>query len=342
MKNKNEKLDVFHGYFDEGNAYSELNYATNAAKKLNLKLNKIKITKKDFINEIEKIIYFLDEPCAGPGVFPQYIVSKFAKNNNFKVIFGGQGGDEIFGGYARYQIAYLEQSLKGSIYGNNEAKQHIISLETITNHLYSLKNYTEMISNFWSQNLFGDMEERYFALINRMNNFENILSKEFTKQFSKEEIFEKFKYLFNNSAKSYIKKMTNFDLNYGLPALLQVEDRMSMSCSIESRCPFLDFRIIDLVNQIPPRYQYKDGINKSFLINTFKNNIPPQIKNRNDKMGFPVPLNIWFKNKDFKSFFMDKIFSKKSKRNWNIKYEEFRKKFTIFKSYKFKNVVGIT
>jgi len=321
------KLNVFHGYFDEGDSYSELGYAKIASKFSNLKLNKVRITKRDFIDNLKKVIYYLDEPCAGPGVLPQYIVSKYVKQKNYKVIFGGQGGDEIFGGYARYQIAYLEQSLKGAIFGNNEKNQHIVSLNNITSYLGNLKNYTEMISNSWSKNLFGSMESKYFDLINRSNNFENFLSDDLNRFKNKQNIYHKFSKIFNKGSKSYIKKMTNYDLTYSLPSLLQVEDRVSMACSIESRCPFLDYRLVDFVNSIPPNYQYKDGINKSFLTNTFKKKLPKDIINREDKMGFPVPIGVWLKQKDFKSFIYDTIFTKQLRETNFFNFKELKKNF---------------
>ncbi len=63
--------------------------------------------------------------------FPQYMVSKLAAQN-VKVVLGGQGGDEIFGGYARYVVAYLEQAIKGAIYESNEEGEHIVSLQQYT------------------------------------------------------------------------------------------------------------------------------------------------------------------------------------------------------------------
>ena len=63
------------------------------------KLFMIDITAQDFIDNISKVIYHLDTPVAGPGAFPQYMVSKLA-SKHVKVILGGQGGDELFGGYA--------------------------------------------------------------------------------------------------------------------------------------------------------------------------------------------------------------------------------------------------
>jgi asparagine synthase (glutamine-hydrolysing) len=64
------------------------------------------ISEHDFVDNISKVIWHLDQPTAGPGSFPQYMVSKEAAKH-LKVVLGGQGGDEIFGGYARYLVAYF-------------------------------------------------------------------------------------------------------------------------------------------------------------------------------------------------------------------------------------------
>ena len=93
-------------------------------------------TEQEFIDLLPKLIYHLDEPVAGPGLFPQYMVSKLA-SKHVKVILGGQGGDEIFGGYARYLVAYLEQAIKGAIFESNEEAEHIVSLHSILPNLPS-------------------------------------------------------------------------------------------------------------------------------------------------------------------------------------------------------------
>ena len=89
--------------------------------------------------------------------------------------------------------------------------------------------------------------------------------------------------------------MTIFDIKTLLPALLHVEDRMSMANSIESRVPLLDHRIFELAFKMPPSVKFSGGKTKYILKNTFKNLLPKKVLNRKNKMGFPVPLNKWCK-----------------------------------------------
>ena len=98
--------------------------------------------------------------------------------------------------------------------------------------------------------------------------------------------------------------MTHFDFKCLLPALLQVEDRMSMAHGIESRVPLLDHPLVEFVATIPADIKFKDGNMKYLLKQVFKSEIPEVILNRRDKMGFPVPLKEWFEG-ELKSFVMD-------------------------------------
>jgi asparagine synthase (glutamine-hydrolysing) len=305
-------LKSFSGAFQEGPEFNELKYATIAAEKAGAELFEIFPTEQEFIDLLPKLIYHLDEPVAGPGLFPQYMVSKFA-SNHVKVILGGQGGDEIFGGYARYLVAYFEQAIKGAIFESNEEAEHIVSLRSILPNLPSLKQYVPMMKNFWSEEAFEPMDRRYYNLINRMGSTREFLNPDFVNGRKDQEIFAKFSGLFNHpETKSYYNKMTHFDLFGSLPALLQVEDRVSMAASIESRVPLLDRRIIDLISQMPAGMKFKGGELKYFLKRTVKDVMPPEIMKRKDKMGFPVPLHIWSKNKA-RSFIMDILTSKNSK-----------------------------
>jgi asparagine synthase (glutamine-hydrolysing) len=307
-----KQFKSFAGAFDEGPEYNEINYAREAAKVANSKLYEIIPTEQEFIELLPKLIWHLDEPVAGPGVFPQYIVSKLA-SEHVKVVLGGQGGDEIFGGYARYLVAYLEQAIKGAIFENNEEKEHIVSLQSILPNLPYLCSYMPMIKGFWEADVFEPMDRRYFRLINRMGSSGSFLTREFMAEYDEDVMFESFSKLFNHpDTLSYYNKMTHFDMVASLPGLLQVEDRVSMAVSIESRVPLLDRRIVDLISCMPAGMKFKGGEMKYLLKHTIKDLIPKKIMNRKDKMGFPVPLDLWAKNKA-KDFILDTMLSQNAK-----------------------------
>ncbi len=289
-------LKTFTGAFREGPEYDETAYARIAADHCKAEMHTVYPTEQDFIDLLPKLIYHMDEPVAGPGLFPQYVVSRLA-SRNVKVVLGGQGGDEIFGGYTRYVVAYLEQAIKGAIYETNDEGEHVVSLKSILPNLPSLRQYGPMIRDFWKKGVFEDMDRRYFHLIDRSEGALALFSGDFQQQYDREKIFASFQNLFNHpDTQSYFNKMTHFDMFGSLPALLQVEDRVSMAVSLESRVPLLDRRIVDLVSSMPVRMKFKGGEMKYIMKLASGNILPKQIIERKDKMGFPVPLQIWAKS----------------------------------------------
>ncbi len=305
------QLKTFTGAFDEP-GFNETEYSAEIAKKADALPYITYPTANDFIDTLPELIYYMDEPVAGPGLFPQYMVSKMA-SKNVKVVLGGQGGDEIYGGYARYIIAYLEQALKGAIFESNEEGEHIVSLTSILPNLPYIKQYTPMLKKFWNKGTFEPMDKRYFDLIDRNGGAFNYYSDEYNHNYNKEIIFTKFQQLFNHpDTLSYYNRMTHFDMFSSLPALLQVEDRMSMAVSIESRVPLLDHRLVELTASMPPAMKFKGAEMKYILKKAVLDLLPPKILNRKDKMGFPVPLHRWVKG-EAKSFIRDVMFSDASK-----------------------------
>lgn len=309
----NSPLKSFCGRFDAGVSYDESAHAKVVADSLRAELFLSQPTLDQFIDTLPTLIYMLDQPMAGPGVFPQFMVSKLAARHT-KVVLGGQGGDEIFGGYARYLVAYLEQALKGAIDETQEEGEHLVTLSSIVPNLSLLKQYKPMLKQFWRNGLFEPMSQRYFNLLDRSPNMQTLLTEAFKSTFDRDCIYEKFLTIFEScETPSYINKMTYFDLKTLLPALLQVEDRVSMHASIESRVPILDRRIVELVAQMPPSLKFCGGKTKYILKKVAEKYVPSQIINRKDKMGFPVPLNIWWKEKRLKEFVADTLLSKKAK-----------------------------
>ena len=286
----------FHGRFTESKGYDESEYAKCVSKEVDGELHIADINSSDFERYFSDVIYHLDFPTAGPGSFPQYMVSKLA-SQYVKVILGGQGGDEIFGGYARYLVAYFEQCIKSCIEGTHQNGNFVVTIESIIPNLGLLREYKPMMSKLWKDGLFGPMDQRYYKLISRCDDMgEEIKWEELN--FSK--VYESFTAIFNNNnnvkKECYFDSMTHFDFKTLLPALLHVEDRMSMAHGLESRVPMLDHRLIEFAATVPADIKFKGGQLKRLLKVAFSDLIPEKVVNRRDKMGFPVPLQAWFNN----------------------------------------------
>ncbi|MEQ1692019.1 MAG: asparagine synthase (glutamine-hydrolyzing) [Gemmatimonas sp.] len=289
------RFRTFTGAFREGPQYDESHFARAVSANVGAEHHEIWPTGQEFADTLPWLIYMMDEPAAGPGLFPQYCVSKLA-SEHVKVVLGGQGGDELFGGYARYLVAYLEQAMKGAIYGTGHESGYVVTWDSIAPSLGMLRQYQPMLKSFFSEGLFEDMDRRYFRLVSRMDDADSLISGDAWGASSPERMFSEFAQIFNNpSTKSYFNKMTNFDLKTLLPALLQVEDRTSMAVSLESRVPLLDHRIVELVTRMPPAMRFKGGDSKRIFRETVQPFIPEIVFSRRDKMGFPVPLTEWLR-----------------------------------------------
>lgn len=305
-------MPLFHGRFSEGLQYDESRYARALAEYTGGIYNEVVPRASEFADHLPKLIYALDEPLAGPGLFPQFSTSRLAAEH-VTVVLGGQGGDEIFGGYARYLIGYLEQALKGAILETQEEGRHLVTLESIVPNLPLLKEYTPLLRQFWSKGFFEEMDARYFHLIDRSEGINHLLHPETRIRLDRQELFSDFQNIFNTpDTRSYINKMTHFDQKTLLPALLQIEDRVSMAVSIESRVPLLDRRIVDLVTTMPPPLKFQGGQTKHILKKSIQGLVPDMILDRKDKMGFPVPLQEWMRGGVVRDFVAGVLLSRKS------------------------------
>ncbi len=225
--------------------------------------------KADFTEDAGKFIFQLDEPIGGTSPYAQWNVMKLARQNNVTVLLDGQGADESLGGYEVYF---------GFLYAN----------------LFKQKNFTELISEV-SKNFNKGIEIslrglRYY-LNSRNKNMKSPVSKYYNTDF-----------LRDYSGKSVLDYRTTENLNeklyedltqYILPSLLRYEDRNSMNFSIESRTPFLDYRIIKLLFETEGIYKIHNGFSKWILRNSMEDKLPAEVAWRRDKKGFPTPERNW-------------------------------------------------
>src|SRR6185312_6194192 len=130
------------------------------------------------------------------------------------------------------------------------------------------------------------------------------------------DVYETFETIFradNVRKESYFDLMTHFDFKTLLPALLHVEDRVSMAHGLESRVPFIDTEVVEFAATLPADVKFKGGHLKHSLKEAMRDVLPAAIVDRRDKMGFPVPLGEWL-NDELRDFVHD-VFSGENARS---------------------------
>jgi asparagine synthase (glutamine-hydrolysing) len=300
-------MSTFSGGFHESPEFDETGYARLVAQRSGTDHHEVFPGPEDFVRAMPGLMYSLDQPLAGPGVFPQLLVSRMAREH-VKVVLGGQGGDEVFGGYTRYLIAYLEQSIKGGIEGTQEEDKFVVTFDSILPNLRQIDGYQPLLRHFWANGLFESEDRRYMRLIDRSSSMQGYINPEALPAPGEYDLFAEYREFFHAAnCKSLINKMTRFDMLTLLPSLLQVEDRTSMAVALESRVPLLDHRIAELVASMPPKVKFNGGRSKHIFRNVVRHIVPPEISARKDKMGFPVPLTPWLRSGPVREFVRDTL-----------------------------------
>jgi asparagine synthase (glutamine-hydrolysing) len=271
----------------QGKNNKDLLFSKKISEELNLKNNDINFDlEKKLEDHIDQIIYFLDEPIADTAIMTTYQLSKEAQKKNTKVIITGAGGDEIFGGYHRH---YMDNKISNFLPN--------ININLLLNISDFMKNdYQNYFLKLFSNEInfvLGASGANYNFLKNitySKNDIKTILKKIL-------DMHKKNKFKFNN-----LSDRLNIDLlNYLPDNILSLTDKMSMACSIEVRTPFLDHRLIEMVQAKNSVNNFGKNLNKSkkILYDTYSKKIKTNVWDRK-KEGFNAPANKWIlRNKDY-------------------------------------------
>jgi asparagine synthase (glutamine-hydrolysing) len=295
-KNSSKPIKSFTIGFDDSE-YDESPHAEKIARELNLDYRHLKVSNDELFKILPDFHKYFDEPYADISALPTLLVSKFA-SNSVKVILSGDGGDELFGGYSKYEfvkrfsfILKIPISLRYFLY---------FILKNI-----NISIFHKIISLLSNKNT-ANISDKIFKLR------ETLIAKDFNDLFNKSsyhvstntiEIFTGAKF------NSFIKKnhpigknklfsaMGVYDLISYLPGdILQKVDRASMAYGLEAREPFLDHDLIEYSFSIRDNLKFsKDGKSKFILKNILKDIVDEEFYLR-PKQGFSVPINDWMKN----------------------------------------------
>lgn len=233
----------------------ESKYIDILAQKLNVNSNQIEPNVQDIPKEHKKMIYALENPPENT-LMSSWHTFKRVSNTDVKVTLDGQGADEQLAGYTYYFMNYLASA---SILEILQRIRHCSSIP------FSKKHVLNGICLNVLKNIFGEK-----AL--------------------------------NNFLKKTIKKYFEFNLNKQLSeesmsaliTLIHYADHTSMAYSIESRMPFMDYRLVEFLASVPSCYKIHKGWTKYLARLAFDKKLPDEVCWRRDKMGWPIPEETWF------------------------------------------------
>src|SRR5579875_386921 len=113
-----DPVPVFSVYFADGAWFDERRYSTAVSDACGARQYLVSPTPGEVLDELPKLVDFLDEPVGGPGAIPQYFLNGCVRNAGVRVVLGGQGGDELFAGYERYLLPHALKAAKAGAFGD--------------------------------------------------------------------------------------------------------------------------------------------------------------------------------------------------------------------------------
>jgi asparagine synthase (glutamine-hydrolysing) len=276
------------GFEGSGEAISELPYARLVANKFQTDHHEVLIRPSHLVELAEKIVWHLDQPLAEHATLANYMVAELA-SRDVKMVLTGEGGDELFAGYARYtgeRLSPLFQRIpKAAKSLALTASSHFPGLRRQTLALYALNQPAEAARFVnWFPLFHSEMKQVLLS--------ENL--KESLRGCAPHSVFEQ--HLTCTDATEALNRMLYVDTKLWLPDLLLARgDKTSMAVSLEARVPLLDHKLVEFAASLPQNMKIKGLARKYLLKKVSQRWLPPEIIHRK-KQGFPMPVSLWLRN----------------------------------------------
>lgn len=243
-------------------------------------------TLESLLTEMPKINWHQDEPYSSTSVFAQWLVFKDVRENGVKVMLDGQGADEQLAGYHGffgnhfYDMFFALQWIR-LIKEMKKAKQLHSSLQPI--HLLMNK----LVPNI--------MRQPIRKMFGKTSTNSDWLDAKRLKAEDRDPFLHS-----PNKTMAHQSRLQMLHSN--LPMLLHYEDRNSMAHSVESRTPFLDYRLVEFTLGLPTEFKLSNGLTKRVLRESMAGIIPELIRTRLDKMAFETPEEVWMRGEGSQHF----------------------------------------
>lgn len=235
---------------------------------------------KSIFSNLEKITWHQDEPFGSLSIYAQWNVFALCALDDNKIMLDGQGADEYMAGYhsfLRMRFATLFKTGKFI-----RLWREIRQAQTLFG--YSAKQLVRSLAGVVVGTKAGKIYPTHICKPSWLNIETNGL-----KTVSPYDTLQ--------AGVSTIRTLSKVQLLHtNLPMLLHFEDRNSMAHSIEARVPFLDYRLVEFVYNLPDHYKIEGGLTKKILRESMSGILPDEIRDRTDKIGFQAPELMWMKD----------------------------------------------
>jgi asparagine synthase (glutamine-hydrolysing) len=267
--------------YDEGPAYDERPYVNATVEASGAVPHLVVPDGGDFWPVFDRLAWSQGEPTAGPGVFSQWKVMELAHGAGLRVLLDGQGGDETLAGYWRYlPLRLRDLAAHGDVGGFLEMFGPVAARLGFA-HTLALAFEPLLPSALFAglRRRWGQGKDRVLARGLREVRGDRPPGPP-------------------PGWDTAVRRQQAFDtLQRLLPSLLRYEDRNSMAFSIETRLPFLDFRLAEFAFSLPDSARLDGVTTKAILRRALADRIPPRVLARRDKMGFETPADVWLRRR---------------------------------------------
>ena len=280
-------------------AYNEATHAKAVAKHLNTDHSELYIDSNDLLEVIPKLAKLYDEPFGDSSQIPTYLISKFAKEN-VTVSLSGDGGDELFCGYNRYQITnqYWPKLKAAPSFLKNLISKGILNISpTKIDTLYNFFIKNQRYSNFGEKVHKGG---RVLASKDIFSLYRGLTSTCFDPNSIVHGGVESNNFL--DVSANHLKHLDDLPLMMTLDLLTYLPDdiltkldRAAMGVSLETRVPFLDHEVVEFALRLPLKYKLRDNQTKWLARKVLYKFVPMELIER-PKSGFAIPIGIWLKS----------------------------------------------
>jgi asparagine synthase (glutamine-hydrolysing) len=265
--------------------FDETRYINATLENRNSKLHRLEFTSLELWRDVDRHLAFQDEPVHSATSVIGFKLMELARSRGVKVLLNGQGADEVLAGYPTYFRHYWSTLLSQGQFAR--AREEV-------------REYAA-IHGGSSTGLLAEPAERLLhSALQGVPGYRQLSAAKRGKRLSRHAWY-----------RGPILSATPATLTYGRPSLaqelrqsveraplplyLRVEDRNSMASSLEVRLPFLDYRLVSLAFALPDRVKLQGPWNKHLLRESMRGRIPEIVRTRPDKMGFPTPIDDWFR-----------------------------------------------